>query len=168
MLVSTTATRRHMRIMSMATVFALWSGGWSPAVARPNCSSALVCEDAFGSKITSGFPDLVVSCPFPPPQFRMFPKTNFSEVLTGTCDQANTFCSIHVRTNDVFVPDTFGACTIPPGGIFPSDCQLFTVYEAVPTFCGALPLQSPNFCKQCTGTGGTCTTNGGRKLCIRE
>jgi IPT/TIG domain len=111
--------------------------------ARPSCSAALSCAASFG------FPMLVLQCPVP---------VNFYDFAT---------------TPNQTLVGSGSSFTIPPtdvtnllAGCDPKteSCSTYSTFVASPTYCGGtLPLQPPNFCKNCTKTGGICTGTIGKK-----
>jgi hypothetical protein len=115
--------------------------------AGPSCSAALRCAATFG------FPMLVVQCPA---------QVNFYDFAT-TPNQTlvGSGSSFTIPTTDV--TNLLAACDPKTGS-----CSTYSTFVASPTYCGSLPPQPPNFCKNCTKTGGICTGTIGKKYCIHE
>jgi hypothetical protein len=135
-----------------ATVNGISSNRWDNLnytyLGGPACTTNITCTGrAFG------FPGLDVQCTSPANFYDLFGTPNVEFLASGV--------SYDFDMNDT--QNTAAACA--PGG----SCTSFSLYEASATYCGALPPQPPNFCKECRATGGICTTGpGGRKFCVHE
>jgi hypothetical protein len=114
----------------------------------PNCTSTLSC-----SGITFGYPSLVVQCPVAV-DFYQYAGTPNQELVCKSCQTYTSF------TLDL--PNALAACA-------GQSCSDFSTFEVSPTYCGAPPPQSPDFCEDCEKTGGKCTTLAdGKKVCTHQ
>jgi hypothetical protein len=131
------------------------NGKVSPLISRdrftytagPNCTAAQSCATSFG------FPMLILQCPVPVNFYDFATTPNQTHVGSGS--------SFTIPTDNV--TNLLAACDPKTGS-----CSTYSTFVASPTSCGSLPPQPPNFCKNCTKTGGICTGTIGKRYCIHE